>query len=86
MEHIFHETQDGSLCAQHCLNSLLQGDYYSAVDLAQIAEQLDTQERIHMSEAGTSSSDYQRFLSQESSNYDDSGFFSIQVLQKALEV
>ena len=24
MEAIFHEQQDGSLCAQHCLNSLLQ--------------------------------------------------------------
>ena len=84
MDLIFHEVQDGSLCAQHCLNSLLQGDYYSAVDLAQIAEQLDVQERIHMSEAGTQSHDYERFLKQGSSNYDDSGFFSIQVLQTAL--
>lgn len=86
MDFIFHEVQDGSLCAQHCLNSLLQGDYYSAVDLAQIGEQLDKQEHIHMSEAGTSTNDYQQFLAQDSSNYDDSGFFSIQVLQKALEV
>jgi ataxin-3 len=78
MEYIFHELQDGSLCAQHCLNSLLQGDYYSAVDLATIAEQLDKQERFHMSEAGTSTKDYERFLNEASSNYDDSGFFSIQ--------
>lgn len=84
MESVFHETQDGSLCAQHCLNSLLQGDYYSAVDLAQIAEQLDKQERLHMAAAGNTT-DYQRFLAEESTNYDDSGFFSIQVLQKALE-
>ncbi len=84
MEFIFHEIQDGALCAQHCLNSLLQGDYFTAVDLAQIAEQLDTQERVHMSEAGTSTKEYATFLGQGSSNYDDSGFFSIQVLQKAL--
>lgn len=84
MEYLFHEIQDGSLCAQHCLNSLLQGDFFTAVDLAQIAEQLDKQERLHMSEAGTSTKDYERFLGQDSSNYDDSGFFSIQVLQKAL--
>ena len=84
MEYIFHEIQDGSLCAQHCLNSLLQGDFFTAVDLAQIAEQLDKQERIHMSEAGTSTKEYEQFLGQGSSNYDDSGFFSIQVLQKAL--
>jgi hypothetical protein len=42
MEFIFHEIQEGSLCAQHCLNSLLQGDYYSAVDLAHIGQQLDS--------------------------------------------
>lgn len=84
MEYIFHEIQDGALCAQHCLNSLLQGDYFTAVDLAQIAEQLDSQERAHMSEAGTATKEYEHFLSQGSSNYDDSGFFSIQVLQKAV--
>ena len=49
MEFIFHEIQEGSLCAQHCLNSLLQGDYYSAVDLAQIAEQLDSAGAIFVS-------------------------------------
>lgn len=85
MEYIFHEVQEGSLCAQHCLNSLLQGDYFTAVDLAQIAHELDNIERTFMSEAGTATKDYERFLTQESSNYDDTGFFSIQVLQKALE-
>ena len=84
MESIFHERQDGSLCAQHCLNSLLQGDYYSAVDLAQIAEDLDKAERLHMAEGGPTN-EYHNFLNEKSSNYDDSGFFSIQVLQKALE-
>lgn len=76
MEFIFHETQDGSLCAQHCLNSLLQGDYFSAVDLATFASELDKIEKEFLS-ANTS-------LIHESSNYDDSGFFSIQVIQKAL--
>jgi ataxin-3 len=85
MENIFHEVQDGSLCAQHCLNSLLQGDYFTAVDLANIAHQLDDIERTYMSEAGTGTTDYARFLNEESSNLDDTGFFSIQVLQKALE-
>ena len=85
MDLIFHEMQDGALCAQHCLNNLLQSDYYSAVDLAQIAQQLDRQERMHMSEAGTQTREFEQFLKQDSSNYDDSGFFSIQVLQKALE-
>ncbi|RTG89489.1 Ataxin-3, partial [Schistosoma bovis] len=44
MDLIFHEKQDGSLCAQHCLNALLQGPYFTAVDLANIAKQLDDEE------------------------------------------
>jgi Ataxin-3 len=85
MDSIFHEKQVGSLCAQHCLNSLLQGDFFTAIDLAEIGRQLDQQEQQHMAESGLVSRDYQEFLKQESSNYDDSGFFSIQVIQKALE-
>jgi Ataxin-3 len=38
---------------------------------------------MHMAAAGTATRDYERFLAEESSNYDDSGFFSIQVLQKS---
>ena len=34
---IYHEMQDGSLCAQHALNNLLQRDIYTAVTLADIA-------------------------------------------------
>ncbi|XP_048736411.1 ataxin-3-like [Ostrea edulis] len=86
MEAIFHEEQEGSLCAQHCLNALLQAQYFSAVDLADIARQLDESERLQMAEAGTQSIEYQRFIQQASSNFDDSGFFSIQVIDKALQV
>lgn len=73
MEYIFHETQDGLLCAQHCLNSLLQGDYYTALDLANIAMELDTMERDYMNPT----------TSHESSNYDDTGYFSIQVVVRS---
>lgn len=86
MDAIFHEEQEGSLCAQHCLNALLQGQYFSAVDLADIARQLDESERLRMAEAGTQSIEYQRFIRQGSSNFDDSGFFSIQVIDKAIQV
>uniref|UniRef100_A0A2R8M946 Ataxin-3 homolog n=1 Tax=Callithrix jacchus TaxID=9483 RepID=A0A2R8M946_CALJA len=67
MESIFHEKQEGSLCAQHCLNNLLQGEYFSPVELSSIAHQLDEEERMRMAEGG-----------QPSGNMDDSGFFSIQ--------
>ncbi|XP_077179636.1 ataxin-3 isoform X7 [Paroedura picta] len=77
MEAIFHERQEGSLCAQHCLNNLLQGEYFSPVELSSIAQQLDEEERIRMAEGGLSSEEYRTFL-QPSGNMDDSGFFSIQ--------
>ncbi|BFZ07600.1 hypothetical protein BsWGS_10639 [Bradybaena similaris] len=86
MEAIFHEKQEGSLCAQHCLNALLQNQYFSAVDLAQIGRRLDETERDRMAEGGLGTNEYQRFIEEPSSNYDDSGFFSVQVITEALSV
>ncbi|XP_060036927.1 ataxin-3 isoform X2 [Erinaceus europaeus] len=87
MESIFHEKQEGSLCAQHCLNNLLQGEYFSPVELSSIAHQLDEEERMRMAEGGVTSEDYRTFLQQQpSGNMDDSGFFSIQVISNALKV
>uniref|UniRef100_A0A673JXW6 ubiquitinyl hydrolase 1 n=1 Tax=Sinocyclocheilus rhinocerous TaxID=307959 RepID=A0A673JXW6_9TELE len=53
MESIFHEKQEGSLCAQHCLNNLLQGEYFSPVELSAIAQQLDEEERVTSREIST---------------------------------
>ncbi|KAI1287564.1 Ataxin-3 [Halotydeus destructor] len=86
MESIFHEKQEGQLCAQHALNVLLQGSYFTAVDLASFAQQLDDEERRQMAEAGEQSDEYKRFLAEGSSNMDDSGFFSVQVIARALKV
>ncbi|OWF46423.1 Ataxin-3 [Mizuhopecten yessoensis] len=86
METIFHEQQEGSLCAQHCLNALLQAQYFSPVDLADLAKQLDESEREQMAIAGEQSEEYKKFLKEPSSNLDDSGFFSIQVIDRALSV
>ena len=58
--------QEGQLCGQHCLNALLQGPYYTAVDLATLAEQLDQEERRRMAEAGEQSDEYRRFINQPS--------------------
>ncbi|XP_025249663.1 LOW QUALITY PROTEIN: ataxin-3-like [Theropithecus gelada] len=68
MESIFHEKQEGSLCAQHCLNNLLQGEYFSPVELSSIAHQLDEEERMRMAEGGVTSEDYRTFLQQPSGN------------------
>ena len=34
---LYHEIQEGALCAQHALNNLLQREIFSAVSLADIA-------------------------------------------------
>uniref|UniRef100_A0A8C1E4Y4 ubiquitinyl hydrolase 1 n=2 Tax=Cyprinus carpio TaxID=7962 RepID=A0A8C1E4Y4_CYPCA len=86
MESIFHEKQEGSLCAQHCLNNLLQGEYFSPVELSSIAQQLDEEERMRMAEGGVQTEEYRTFLQQPSGNMDDSGFFSIRVISSALGV
>uniref|UniRef100_A0A3Q0TB87 ubiquitinyl hydrolase 1 n=1 Tax=Amphilophus citrinellus TaxID=61819 RepID=A0A3Q0TB87_AMPCI len=62
MDSIFHEKQEGSLCAQHCLNNLLQGEYFTPVDLSSIAQQLDEEERMRMAEGGMASEEYRTFL------------------------
>uniref|UniRef100_A0A8D1J207 ubiquitinyl hydrolase 1 n=1 Tax=Sus scrofa TaxID=9823 RepID=A0A8D1J207_PIG len=59
---IYHGIQEGSLCAQHCLNNLLQGEYFSPVELSSIAHQLDEEERMRMAEGGVTSEDYRTFL------------------------
>ncbi|XP_034255928.1 ataxin-3-like isoform X2 [Thrips palmi] len=86
MELIFHEKQEGYLCAQHCLNALLQGPYFSAVDLATLGQQMDEQERERMAENGVDSEEYRNFIQQPSGNMDDSGYFSVQVIASALNV
>ncbi|KAF9653252.1 Josephin-domain-containing protein, partial [Thelephora ganbajun] len=93
---IYHERQEeGSmLCAQHALNNLLRTQSvirplhlslqltidlqrnFSAPDLSAIARGLDELEQSYHEDRRRGSS----------TNMDDTGFFSLQVLQKALEV
>ncbi|KAI0355746.1 Josephin-domain-containing protein [Trametes cingulata] len=75
---IYHEKQqEGSmLCAQHALNSLLQGPYFTAPDLSEIARRLDETEHGYLDEHSGATS----------TNMDDTGFFSVQVLEEALKV
>ncbi|KAG0327390.1 Ataxin-3 [Dissophora globulifera] len=78
--YIFHEQQEGNLCAQHCLNAVLQGPYFTAIDLAELARQLDQKEQEALGNSGPGS------RSTTSQNMDDSGFFSVQVLSHALSI
>ncbi|KAF8598807.1 Josephin-domain-containing protein [Ceratobasidium sp. AG-I] len=75
--YIYHERQEpGSMmCGQHALNSLLQGNYFTAPDLAQIGRELDELEQDYNESAERG----------RSTNMDDTGYFSVQVLENALK-
>ncbi|KAI0256036.1 Josephin-domain-containing protein [Lactifluus subvellereus] len=77
-DRIYHEKQEhgSALCAQHALNSLLQGNYFTPSDLSALAQSVDSLERsVDRGPVGRASA-----------NMDDTGFFSVQVLENALNV
>lgn len=88
---LYHEVQESKLCAVHCVNTVLQGPFFSEFDLAALASDLDRKERQMMLEGrpptGTGNDDLQNLgPEEESHNVSMDGDFSIQVLEKALEV
>jgi ataxin-3 len=56
----------------------VQGPYFTEVDLSQIALELDRSEREMMAESGLDSSDYLKYMAEESGNVAADGNFSIQ--------
>lgn len=71
---LYHEVQESKLCAVHCVNTVLQGPFFSEFDLAALASDLDCKERqMMMLPAHSSAGD---FLSH---NVSLDGDFSIQV-------
>uniref|UniRef100_A0A5B6YTV8 ubiquitinyl hydrolase 1 n=1 Tax=Davidia involucrata TaxID=16924 RepID=A0A5B6YTV8_DAVIN len=83
---LYHEVQESKLCAVHCVNTVLQGPFFSEFDLAALASDLDRKERQMMLEGGGGRAPADYFIPEESHNVSMDGDFSIQVLQKALEV
>ncbi|KAH7443310.1 hypothetical protein KP509_02G029200 [Ceratopteris richardii] len=85
---LYHEVQESKLCGVHCVNTVLQGPFFSELDLAAMATELDQKERQIVMDTGGScaSSDYARLVGEGSSNVSLDGNFSIQVLAKALDV
>ena len=51
---LYHEVQEGKLCAVHCVNTALQGPFFSEFDLAALAADLDQRERLVMLEGSQS--------------------------------
>lgn len=84
MSQIYFERQVAGLCAVHCINALLQGNFFTAMDLADIAREFDALERAQMLEHGADTPDAIKFLAEDSGNLAADGNFSVQVLEKAL--
>jgi len=82
---VYHEKQVAGLCGVHCLNNLLQGPYFDAVILMQIAREFDEKEREAMSEMGTETPEFLKYMAEDSGNVADDGNYSIQVLSQALK-
>lgn len=72
---LYHEVQESKLCAVHCVNTVLQGPFFSEFDLAALASDLDCKERQMMMLPPSLSSSGD-FLSH---NVSLDGDFSIQV-------
>jgi Josephin len=73
--------QQAALCGVHCLNTLLQGPYFSEWDLSAIAQKLDELERKLMGQRGFDTPDFVKFAAEGSGNVARDGMFSIQVCE-----
>lgn len=71
--------QEAALCGVHCVNSLLQGPFFSEWDLAKIAQDLDALERSLMASHGVNTPDFIKYAAEDSGNVARDGMFSIQV-------
>jgi len=85
---IYHEKQEASLCARHCLNNLLQGPKFTEIDLMQIAEQISKEEEELIRASAVSDTrdeDLSAWLrTEQNAHVDESGNFSLPVLERAL--
>ncbi|KAJ8902198.1 hypothetical protein NDN08_006606 [Rhodosorus marinus] len=76
---IYHEQQTGRLCGVHVINCLLQGEFFTEIELGNLAQALDSEERALISNV-----DGAQATPTESANVSTDGNFSIQVLSRAL--
>ncbi|KAI5060216.1 hypothetical protein GOP47_0024636 [Adiantum capillus-veneris] len=80
---LYHEVQESKLCGVHCVNTVLQGPFFSELDLAAMAAELDKKEMqmVMGSNSNAASSDYARLMGEDSCNVSLDGNFGIQVIQ-----
>lgn len=71
--------QAAALCGVHCVNSLLQGPFFTEWDMAKMAQDLDELERRLMASQGVNTPEFIKYAAEESGNVAGDGMFSIQV-------
>src|SRR5690242_12338787 len=81
---VYFEPQEAAFCGVHCVNNLLQNSYFDVVGFSTIAHELDEQERKIMVQGGESSADFLKWMANDSSNVDEQGNFSVEVIKRAL--
>ena len=88
---VYFEKQMDRLCGVHCLNSLLQGPVFTQADLNKYAAELDKEESALLAtdpmaaKAPRSMTIASLSNRPKSHNVDDTGYFSLGVLEKALK-
>lgn len=83
---IYFEQQESGFCAVHCVNNLLQGAYFSAISLSEIALAIDAEEKALLGAEEARAGDGRFAARGGSENVNLDGYFSIQVIRKALAV
>ncbi len=80
MDRLFHERQEGAFCGKHCIHNFLQKEVFTQDQLIELGVQLDKLE------AETEGLTYSQWLTKhkgKSENWDRTGNFSSQVMEKA---
>lgn len=86
---VYYERQEqgSALCGQHAINNLLQGAYFTAMDLGHIGAKLDEKESnlLHSIDEEEKLSNAHNIRSRKYSNVSMEGLFSLDVLLTALK-
>lgn len=81
---VYHERQVSLLCGVHAINSLLQGGFFTEIELGSLAQRLDEEEATLMRNMCVSEEDVESMSTRGSLNVSNDGDFSLQVLARAL--
>ena len=84
---VYHEKQQSACCGRHAINNLLQTPAWTDVELAEIAMGLyETEKTLRLQNCdGMGDPSFIEFVGAGNPYVDDSGNFSVEVIERALE-